>query len=112
MWMMLPGPWPVGPQPAPPRVSTADRVLSATRHPSFSPDVAVRLVHGLSCRDLHRAWASSNRALADASGPQIRLAIVILRAELLRELEVRDPAAFDAWYAGLVRRSRSPQRTR
>ena len=119
-----PGPWPVGPEPNRIPVPTADRVLSTTRHPSFTPDMAVRVVHTLSWHDLQQVWASSTRALAEASQPgrlalvilrdellREMLALVILRDELLREMEARDPGAFVAWYPGLGRRRRTSRRS-
>ena len=91
-------------------MSTAERVLAVARHPSFTSDAAVRVVQGLSWRDLRDVWDASSRSLAGPLLPGPRCGIVILRAEILREMALRDPAAFDVWYAGL--RMSGPRRQR
>lgn len=46
---------------------------------------------------LRNAWHASSTALAAAATTTDTLKVVVLREELLRELERRDPAAFGRW---------------
>lgn len=92
MWMWQP------PRPAnaPRRPSTVDLVLSRTRHPSFSPELAENLVADLSRRRLRLLWEATTRQLREPLSHAHRLTVVVLRDQVLRELERHHPAAFEA----------------
>jgi hypothetical protein len=75
-----------------------DRVLSVVRHPSFAPEIAGRVVEGLSWHDLQEVWDVSDVAVRSPQRPRDMLSFVILRDALLREMEHRRPAAFPRWY--------------
>jgi hypothetical protein len=92
VWML----WPERPPASAPRPSAVDLVLSRARHPSFTPELAEELVSGLSRRRLRRLWSETSRMLGTTMGDAIRLNVVVLRAELLRQLERQDPAAVEA----------------
>lgn len=87
-------------------------VLSRVRHPSFSSAVAERLLHGLSRHQLRQLWDESSTLLETPVDDGIRLALVVLRDHLLRELERTDPLAVQAWLAAghPVSRRRRPGR--
>lgn len=86
MWM---GPY--GPVDLPRQPSVRERVLSRTRHPSFSAEVAERLVGELSRRQLVRLWDETTTQLGNPMPVDLRLNVVVLRDHLLRRLEDLDP---------------------
>jgi len=48
-------------------------------------------------RDLERRWRQTTDELRSAASPSMKLRLVQERAQLLEELERRDPARFSAW---------------
>jgi hypothetical protein len=86
MWM-----WPGGPFDLPRQPSVRDRVLSRTRHVSFSAEVAERLVHELSRRQLVQLWDETTTLLGQPILVALRINVVVLRDHLLRRLEAFDP---------------------
>ena len=102
MWL-----WPYRPADMPRPPSTPERVLSRTRHPSFSADVAARLVRELSRRQLVQLWDETTTLLGQPLPEELRLNVVELRDHLLRRLEVVDPRA-----AEVCLRTGSPSRVR
>lgn len=86
-------PWSEGPPTNPGWTSAVDQVLSRVRHPSFSPELAEKLVHGLSRRRLRRLWSETSRMLSTTMKDETRLNLVVFRDHLLRELERHDSSA-------------------
>ena len=86
MWM-----WPYGAVDLPRQPSVRERVLSRTRHASFSAEVAERLVRELSRRQLVQLWDETATLLAQQLPTDLRLNVVVLRDHLLRRLEDVDP---------------------
>jgi hypothetical protein len=78
------------PADVPPRPSALDRVLSRTRHPSFSAVVAENLVRALSRRQLLQVWDETTTLLGQPLAVELRLNVVMLRDHLLRRLDVVD----------------------
>ena len=71
----------------PPLPSALDRLLSRTRHPSFSVVVADSLVRDLSRRQLLQVWDETTALLAQPLAVELRLNVVVLRDHLLRRLD-------------------------
>ena len=86
MWM-----WPYQPFDLPRQPSVRDRVMSRTRHASFSAEVAERLVHELSRRQLVQLWDETTTLLGQPIPVALRINVVVLRDHLLRRLEAVDP---------------------
>jgi hypothetical protein len=86
MWT-YPG-WPLWADvpPAPHRPPAADLVLARVRHPSFTPELAERLVSELSSRELRRLWKETDELLEQTLEPDARFRLVVLRARLLDRL--------------------------
>jgi hypothetical protein len=63
----------------------------------FSPELARRVVTGKSWKLLTRGWRDSTDALDAARAPHRRLALVMLRAAILDEMESQDPEGFRLW---------------
>jgi len=86
-----------------------DRVLSVVRHPSFAPEIAARVVDGLSWHDLRDIWDVSDKAVRASQQPREMLSFVVLRDALLQEMERRHPLTFPGWYEAQLRtRQRRP----
>jgi hypothetical protein len=81
--------------------SLRDRALSATRHPAFTSEIAVHLVHGVSWRRLRDLWDATSETLSQPIDNGTRLAQAMLRQELLREMQAANPDRFEAWYQRL-----------
>jgi hypothetical protein len=90
MWM-----WPYPPAAVPRRPSAQDLILSRTRHPSFSAEVAERLVRELSRRQVIQVWDETTTLLGQPLPVDLRLNVVVLRDHLLRRLEGVDPEAVE-----------------
>jgi hypothetical protein len=88
--MIWPGHWPAS---ASRRPSPVDVVVSRVRHPSFTPEGVGDLVRALSRRQLRRLWSETSRLLSQELSDAIRLNVVLLRDQVLRELERHDVAA-------------------
>jgi hypothetical protein len=86
MWM-----WPYRPFDLPRQPSARDRVMSRTRHPSFSAEVAEQLVRELSRRQLVQLWDETTTLLGQPIPAALRINLVVLRDHLLRRLEDVDP---------------------
>ena len=86
MWM-----WPYRPVDLPRQPSLRERVLSRTRHASFTAEVAGRVVRDLSRRQIVQLWDETTKLLAQPIPVQLRLNVVVLRDHLLRRLEEVDP---------------------
>ena len=73
-----------------------------------SAEAAYRAVHGRSWKDLLVGWQTTSTMLATERAPGRLLAVVLLRAALLDEMEAQHPEAFAAWrgkqYGGRRRR--------
>lgn len=81
--------WPLwgAAQAAPHRPSAAELVLSRTRHPSFTAEIADELVGKLSRPAMRRLWKETDRILLDeATDDDLRLRVVMLRERLLDRL--------------------------
>jgi hypothetical protein len=85
-----PGPYP---EPVPRAPSARERILSRTRHASFSDSVAERIVADLSRRQLVQLWDDTTKLVACPMPTISRLNVVVLRDHLLRRLEAVDPQA-------------------
>jgi hypothetical protein len=85
-------------------------ILARTLHPSFSTDLAERLVACLSRRELGQLWDDSTRLVGQSIPDEVRLNVVVLREHLLGRLEAGHPGAFeeclDSGRAGGVTRQR------
>ncbi|GAB3262413.1 hypothetical protein [Nocardioides dilutus] len=81
-----------------------DRVLSVVRHPSFAPEIAARVVDGLSWHDLQSIWDVSEKAVQATQPPREMMSFVLLRDALLGEMEHRHPDLFPGWYDARLRR--------
>ena len=86
MWL-----WPYRPADVPRLPSARERVLSRTRHPSFSAEVAERLVRELSRRQVVQLWDETTTLLGQPLSVELRHNVVLLRDQLLRRLEDVDP---------------------
>lgn len=106
-----PGPAPRTPQhrAAPP--AWADRGLSddATAG-ADDAGLAERPAPGLTTAELCRAWRHSFVALRGARTPGERARLAALRQSYLDEIESRDPAAMQAWFASGARAASGPER--
>lgn len=100
--ILWPGSWPAS---VPPRPSKVELVLSRVRHPSFTPEVAEKLVRDLNRRQLRRLWTETTRLLAEPLSDELRFSLVVLREHVLSELERHDPGAM----SDCARRDRSVQ---
>ena len=98
--MFWAGNWPAS---GPPRPSMVDLVLSRVRHPSFTPEAADELVRDLTRRQLRRLWTETTGLLAEPMSDELRFRHVVLREQVLSELERRDPGAMSV----CARRDRS-----
>lgn len=98
------GPWPDQPVNLPRTPSVEERVLSRTRHPSFTAEVAELVTEPLSRRQLLRLWDETTRLLAQAPPAALRLNLVVLRDHVLRRLEAIEPGSLE----GFLRRGRPP----
>lgn len=76
------------PPDVPRRPSARDRILSRTRHPTFSGEVAESLVQELSPRQLVQLWDETTVLLGKPLPAELRLNFVVLRDHLLRRLDV------------------------
>lgn len=84
--------WGDGPPPQR-KPSSEELVLARVRHPSFSPDLAEQLVRAMSSRQLRRLWAKTNSLLEGNLADDVRFRVVVLREQLLDELDRRDATA-------------------
>jgi len=92
--MLWPGGWRTR---VPPSRSDVDRTMSRLRHPSFTPDVAEEMTRRLSRRQLRRLWAETTMMLDTPLRADVRLHVVLLREQILHELERHDPAFGRIW---------------
>jgi hypothetical protein len=86
MWT-YPG-WPLWADlpPASKRPSAAELIMSKVRHPSFTPEVAERLVSELPRRQLRQLWKETGRVLEGDLADEERFHVVVLRERLLDRL--------------------------
>jgi hypothetical protein len=68
-------------------MSSGDRILSRTRHPTFSAAVAESLVRDLSRRQLAQLWDQTTTQLGQPLPVELLLNVVVLRDHLLRRLD-------------------------
>jgi hypothetical protein len=73
---------------------------STVRPPiAFAPPEPARTVEGLSTRELAEEWLRTGSSLQGARTPAALQALVTRRAQVLDELERRDPSGFARWMA-------------
>jgi hypothetical protein len=72
------------------RTSSEELVLARVRHPSFSSDLAEQLVQAMSSRQLRRLWSMSNRLMERELENDVRFRVVVLREQLLDEIDRRN----------------------
>ena len=107
MLIIWPGQWPASVSRRP---SPVDVVVSRVRHRSFTPEAAEDLVRDLTRRQLRRLWSVTSRLLSEERNDAIVYNIVLLRDQVLHELERHDPAALrDCAQAGRARTFRRRQ---
>ena len=66
---------------------------------SFSPEIARQVVREQSWKELTSAWKLSTLALATPRSREHKLALVVLRAAVLDEMEAQQPQALPKWLA-------------
>ena len=88
--IIWPGQWPANVSRRP---SPVDVVVSRVRHRSFTPEAAEHLIRDLTRRQLRRLWSETSRLLREERSEAILFNIVVLRDQVLGELERHDPAA-------------------
>ncbi|HTW13840.1 MAG TPA: hypothetical protein VMF51_01865 [Nocardioides sp.] len=81
------------------RVSPGRSLVLRAESCDLSPAIAAQLVYGQSWKDLASAWKQSSVALKSAGSHRHRLALVMLRAAILDEMEAMAPRAFSDWLA-------------
>jgi hypothetical protein len=81
------------------RVAPGANLVAQTQIWGFSTTIAHQVVQGHPWRELVSGWRASTNALETERSPHRRLALVMLRAAILDEMEAQRPQSFASWFA-------------
>jgi len=81
------------------RVAPGANLVAQTQIWGFSTTIAHQVVQGHQWRELVSGWRASTNALETERSPRRRLALVMLRAAILDEMEAQRPQPFASWFA-------------
>jgi hypothetical protein len=92
----LPGRWLRPSRPVAPRRPAARvLILSRVLHPSFSAELAARLVASLPRDELERVWDETTKLVRQPLPDDARLNVAMLREQLLQRMEQVRPRALE-----------------